>query len=114
MKYPIKPQAAYQIFKNGDMSQATIESELMSIDELLAVGIEVRWTGSPVGKFEVFATVSGDPAGWFKMDLADMDCTVPEKIFGIPIQGVPYNGLKLVYTRTSGSGTLQAFAIGKA
>lgn len=97
------------IVTNGDMSTASITSIVPPIQWQDNVGLQMVWTGSPVGAFAV--QVSMDQSNW---------ATIPSSAFNgtYPVPGTttspgyldlnqlsaPY--IRVVYTRTSGSGTL--------
>lgn len=116
----------------GDMSAASITSQITSIQFLDNVGIQINFTGAPVGIFQV--EVSADHAQdlnenvtvigqWTPILLSYKsggvmvtENFVPTSV-GSPIYldlnqlSAPY--IRLVYTRTSGTGVMDAFITAK-
>jgi len=119
----------------GDMSQSSITSKITDIQYLDSISIQLSWTGSPVGSFEVQGSIdyspgdvqSGRPANsgtWTPMTLSYLDgstmttdTSIPTTVgspilLNLALLAFPY--IKIVYTRDSGSGTLSAWIMGKA
>jgi len=119
----------YKILTDGDMSTASLTSSVTEIKYLDDIGIQLDWTGSPVGSFAI--QISADhkeypvasPAkttttgNWTPLTLTYWngssfvtDTSVPTSL-GSPIfldlalLSAPY--IRVVYTKGSGSGTLQ-------
>lgn len=108
----------YKVIDNGSLS-GNITSKVTIIQKLSLVSYEIVWTGtSPVGVISV--QVSNDyeqnadgstrvPGTW-----ADLPLSVTPAILGnsdsgfIDIEGLAGYALRLVYTRSSGSGTINA------
>lgn len=104
------------IVTNGDMSTASLTSNVTPIQWEDNVGIQVTWSGSPVGTFAV--QVSLDQINW---------ATLPTSVFNgtYPVPGTTTSPgyldlnqlsasyIRLVYTRGSGSGTLNALLVAK-
>jgi hypothetical protein len=113
----------YQVITNGDMSLASITSQPSIIQNLSKVAYSVSWAGSsPVGVLSV--QVSNDysqnaeggtlnPGTWNTITLS-----TPANVSGntgvgfIDIDSAAF-AIRLVYTKTSGTGSLQAFITGK-
>ncbi len=118
---------------DGDMSQATLTSLVTEIQYLDDVGIQLSWSGSPVGTFAI--QVSADykrydltnketAAGlWTPLVLTYWDgaqfvtaTSIPTSL-GSPIfldmalLSAPF--MRVVYTKGSASGTLQCTITGK-
>lgn len=119
-----------QIVSAGDMSQATVISTIINIQGLDDIGIQVNiLTGTATGTFDV--RISADhtqsPAGaelvagtFNKLGspytaaltsgvFSDATGSLYFDLFGI---SAPY--IELLYTKTSGTGTFDAFITGKA
>lgn len=117
----IKP---HTVISSGDMSQATITSDVTVIQQLSSISYGYSWAdgSTPVGtlKIQVSNDYSVDAGGtvsnsgtWPTMDLVYGGAVVSS----IPVTGNSGNGLidietgayaiRTVYTKTSGSGTLQ-------
>lgn len=118
---------------DGDMSTASLTSLVTEIQYLDNVGVQLNWTGSPVGAFaiqissdyrrygltdKVTATGTWTPLTLTYWDGAAFvtDTEVPTSL-GSPIfldlafLSAPF--IRIVYTRSSGSGTLQCTVTGK-
>lgn len=106
----------FQSIKDGDMSGDLLSAEtsVRSVDEM---GIELSFTGSPVGVFTVEGTVSGNV--WVTLAFQDPSGALVTSVptAGAPhlisLIGYPYDKIRVRYTRTSGTGTLQCWVIGK-
>jgi hypothetical protein len=118
---PIWKDEPYKVIEDGDMSQATIVSEVVPSRRYQHVSFHVSWTGSPVGYFTIEASDEEDNASNFvelEMDI-DVDETQirtdgnTENPFLVKIDGTPFRGVRLKYTRESGTGTLTVWAAAK-
>ena len=112
-------------FKNiidGDMSQATLTSAVTNIQFLDSIGLQLSWTGAPVGSFEIqiSADYEQDDNGnvlnaghWIPLALTPSPTTaVGSPIFvDITLTAAPW--IRVVYTRTSGSGVLNSVITAK-
>lgn len=123
----------YPTIVNGDMSQASLTSAVTEIQYLDDTGIQLNFSGAPVGSFQVQVsadhkqdsqqnvTVAGN---WVPLLFTYWDGTafitanaVPTSV-GSPIYldlallSAPY--IRVVYTRVSGTGILNAFIVAKA
>lgn len=124
-----------RLFKNidaGDMSQASVTSTVSNIQMLDNIGLQLSWTSSPVGTFavQVSADHAQDTEGnvttagqWTPITLTYLlsgaitqDTSIPTSV-GSPIYldlnqlSAPW--IRIVYTRTSGSGTLSGYITAK-
>jgi len=123
----------HQIITAGDMSLTSVTSSVTEIKYLDNVGIQLQWTGSPVGTFQV--QVSADhnenavgtgvtSAGqWIPLAVSFLSSGSLTVATDIPTSGgspiymdltqlsAPY--IRVVYTKASGSGTLSAFITSK-
>lgn len=123
----------YQSIVNGDMSASSITSTVTSIQWLDNIGIQFNWSGSPVGSFaiQVSADYAQDAQGvvtnaghWTPLVFTYLSApntftsatSIPTSV-GSPIYldinqlSAPW--IRMVYTKTSGSGTLNAFITAK-
>lgn len=118
----------YPTIVNGDMSTASITSLITNIQFLDNVGVQLNFSGAPVGNFEVQVsadhaqdnegnvTVAGSwapiPLAYFLSPSMAVNIDIPTSV-GSPIYldlnqlSAPY--IRVVYTRTSGTGTLNAY-----
>ena len=125
----------FQIISSGNMSVSSIVSSVSSIEFLDDVGIQLNWSGSPTGTFsvQVSADYSQDTSSppnvtnagnWAPLVLtywtgsAFVTTTAIPTSLGSPIYldlallSAPW--IRTVYTKTSGSGTLDAFITAKS
>ena len=115
----------FPVIVNGDMSAATITSSATIIQDLSMIGYSFTWTGSsPVGTIAV--QVSNDFALNAQGGVANAGTwnTITIEYQGAPVQSVPVTGntgngfididatgayaMHVVYTKTSGTGTLNS------
>lgn len=108
-----------QIVDGGDLS-GDLASSIMDIRHLYVGAIHLIWTGSPVGDFTVEASAKKVSKS---SDLADADFeTVADStqaagggagshVYNLTDLG--YRWLRLKFTSTSGTGSLDAWAIAK-
>lgn len=101
-----------QIVTNGDMSLASIESEAVLLDQIIGYAVQCVCTGSPVGtlKLQVSCDLTDDKTRIVNWDDLDSSSTAISAA-GITTYNVDmqyYKWFRLVYTRTSGSGVLNA------
>lgn len=125
----------YQNITNGDMSLSSITSTITNISFLDDIGVQFNFSGAPVGTLAI--QVSADHAqdyssppnvtvagNWVNLVFTYWngtafvtDTSIPTSV-GSPVYidlallSSPW--IRAVYTKTSGSGTLQAFITGKA
>lgn len=97
------------IITNGDMSSA-LESLPQDLSRIDIYSIQAVWTGSPSGTIKIQVSVNGSTF----TDLADSE----EAISGAGdflwvVTDVGYDKMKVVYTPSSGSGTLNVQYNGK-
>lgn len=100
------------LLTNGDMSQASLQSKAMDMLAFPFGALEAIWTGTPTGILKVEGSLDGtafypinvfvnNPAGSANSTLINM-------------QGVGFRYMRLVYTRTSGTGSLTINGFAKA
>lgn len=122
----------YQSITSGDMSAASLTSAITNIQFLDNIGIQLNFSGSPVGTFaaQISADYSQDAQGnvlvagnWIPVTLTYWDGTmyvsgtsIPTSV-GSPIYldlvelSAPW--IRIVYTKGSGTGTLNTFITAK-
>lgn len=102
----------YQNITNGDMS-GNITSSITNIENCDNIGIQLVYTGTPVGTITVEVsnnykpvTVAGD---WTALTFSeDIDISGPGSLL-ININQVPYKYLRIVYTQGSSTGVLNSY-----
>ena len=109
----------YAIISSGDMSTASITSAVTNIEYLDNIWIQLNFTGTPTGTFAV--QVSGDysqgtggtvlnAGNWTDLTLSTSPVAsgAASTIF-IDMNQISAPWIRVVYTKTSGTGTLNAF-----
>lgn len=110
------------VVNNGDMS-ASITSSPTILAQKNGCGYDVQWTGAPVGTFSVQLSNTysidaegnvSNPGAWASVTLSNSITAAgsPDNAF-INLAGLEAYAVRLVYTRTSGTGTLNAVICGK-
>lgn len=113
----------FQNITNGDMSTASITSPATAIHFMDDIGVQFNFTGAPVGTFEVQVSIDymqdqegniQDPGHWIPITLnpSPIAAGVAGQIY-IDLNMLSSPWIRVVYTRTSGTGTLNAFITGK-
>lgn len=122
----------FQCITSGDMSQASITSTITSIEFLDDIGYQFNWTSSPVGTIAIQVSIdhAQDAQGnvtvagnWTPLTFTYWNgaafvtaTSIPTSV-GSPVYidlallSAPW--IRAVYTKGSGSGTLNAFITGK-
>lgn len=104
------------IITAGDMSQTSLTSRVTKIQFEDNIGLQISWTGSPVGTLAV--QVSADQISWISLPTSAFVGTYPVPgtssspgYLDINQTSAPF--IRLVYTRSSGTGVLNALIVGK-
>lgn len=116
---------SFKIVSAGDMSLATVTSTIQNIQPMDNIGIQVNiLTGTPTGTFDV--QVSADhvetngqvitAGSWISLGSPYQSVITsgsPTNVyFDITMHSSQY--IRLLYTKTSGTGTFDAFIVAKA
>lgn len=113
----------FQVITNGDMSTASITSTISDIRNIDNVAYELTWSGtSPVGTVAVNGSLDYDPTTptlkpgtWTSLTLSPSPAVSGNTgSILINMTGLAFPFIQVVYTKTSGTGTLQAYVSGKA
>jgi hypothetical protein len=111
-----KSMTPISIITNGDMSLASLTSPSIPIQWEDNVGIQVTWSGSPVGAFAV--PISLDQINWVTIPTSAFNGTYP--VPGtttspgfLDMNQLSASYIRLVYTKVSGTGTLNALLVAK-
>jgi hypothetical protein len=99
---------------SGSMSGTnTIYSNIVDLSKMDNIGLEVTWTGSPVGTFQVMSSNSGQffYALTFNPPLAQPSGSGSGYV--IDLYGYPFKYIMLQYTNTSGTGSLFVYGQNK-
>jgi len=115
--------APFPIIEDGDMSLASLTSEITNIQYLDNIVIELDFTGTPTGTFEVQGSLSFErdiygnvtnPGNWTALNL--VSSPVASGVAGtilIDMNQLSFPYIRVVYTRTGGTGVLNALIGGK-
>jgi hypothetical protein len=107
----LAPLQPYLIVTNGAMA-GTITSSTANIGGYDNVAIQLTWTGTPVGTFAIQASL--DATNWVALTLGTtVSVAGAADTALIEITMAPYPYLRVVYTATSGTGTLNAYLCAK-
>ena len=117
----IKP---FQVITNGDMS-ANIISEVTIVDNISAISYDISWSGTtPVGAISVQVSNTYKenanssaflvPGNWSTLPLSSSTTVSGNTGTGaIDIQITGFSAIRLIYTASSGIGSMQAFVAAK-
>lgn len=95
---------------NATSMAATITSDAVLLEWEDNIGIQAVWTGSPVGTLDVQVSLDPTNLGWQSVPFTPTP-TAPSGSAGsdwFEINQSPAGYVRLVYTRTSGTGALSA------
>jgi hypothetical protein len=110
--------AVYHSVTDGDMS-ASITSPVTTITWLDNVAVQLIWTGAPVGTFAVqgcldYNAATHAPGTWVDIVLSPAPAaagTASSALVDMNQLSFPY--IRVVYTRASGTGTLNVYIAAK-
>lgn len=102
----------YALISGGDMS-GNITSSAFSIRYSDNVGVQFIWASgsSPVGIVQVQGTIDG--SNWSDLLTSAGSVSGNSGSFLINLNQVPYDQIRIVYTRTSGSATATGYVMSK-
>lgn len=116
----------FQVITNGDMSLSSITSIYTNIQGLDNIGYQIGFSGAPTGTFSVQISMDYEPGkapnskpvnagNWISLPLspAIIASGSPDNAY-IDLNQMSAPWIRLVYTKTSGSGTLNAYVVAKA
>lgn len=112
----------FRTITDGSMASATVTSLATDIRYLDNIGLQLNWSGSPVGTFavQVSADYEQDQFGnvvaagnWIPLTLSPSPSTAAGSPIYIDLTQLSAPWIRVVYTKTSGSGTLNAYIVAK-
>ena len=96
---------------NGVMSGTnTIYTQIVDVSRMDNAGLEVTWTGSPVGTFQVMVSNSGINFYALTFNPALAQPAGSAGGYAVDLNQLPFKYFMLQYTNTSGSGVLNVYA----
>lgn len=102
----------YHAITSGDMSANVTQSTPTNIQYLDNVSIQLNFTGTPTGTFQV--QVSLDKANWIALSLSPTPgATGAAGNILLDLNGLSMPWIRVAYLSTSGTGTLDAYISGK-
>lgn len=112
----------FSAITSGDMSLASITSTVTNIEFLDNIAVQLTWSGSPVGTFQIQVSLDYNQdnngnvlaaGNWVPLTLGtSLSTSVGSPIF-VDMNQLSAPWIRIVYTRTSGSGTLNALISAK-
>lgn len=108
LKSIIKP---YHLMVDGDMS-GNLTSDSVDVTYTDNVGFQLTFTGTPTGTFSCEGTV--DEVSWSPLSFSSTPTAsgaADTHLFNI--NQIPYKKLRVKYTRTSSTGTLNVYVMSK-
>ncbi len=112
-----------QVIINGDMS-GNVTSLVTVIQNTSKISYDISWTGAPTGTFAVQVSNTyaqnadgtvKTPGNWNSITLSTVPAaTGTPDTAAIDVETSSFYAIRLVYTFTSGTGTLQATVAGKS
>lgn len=103
-----------QIVTAGSMTSTnTITSTVLTIANFDNIGLEIAWTGTPVGTISVAVSNSG--TNFYALTFNPI-LTQPAGSAGgyvVSLNQLPFQYLEVQYTNSSGTGTLNVYAFEK-
>ena len=95
---------------NGAMASTnTIYTQIVDISRMDNMGLEITWTGTPTGTFQVMVSNSGINFYALTFNPALTQPTGSPGGYAVDLNQLPFKYLMLQYTNSSGSGTLTAY-----
>lgn len=103
-----------QLFSAAVMSgTSTLTSQTFNAQNLDNIGIQVDWTGIPVGTISVLGSIDNVTFHAFTFNPALAQPNGTASGYLISLNQIPFPYIKLQYVNTSGTGALNAFLSAK-
>ncbi len=111
----------YQIITAASMG-ADITSTVTNIQGLDNIGLQLVWTGSPVGDFKIQISIDyaqdnqgnvTNAGNWNDITFSTAPATSAGSPIYVDITGISSPWIRVFYDRTSGTGTLNAYIAAK-
>lgn len=99
---------------SGSMTGTTvITSNPTNIQNLDNIGLQIAWTGTPVGTLEIQCSIDGVNYDALSFGPPITQPAGTAARFLVNLTELPYPWIRVQYTNASGSGSLTAFICGK-
>lgn len=95
------------------MSTATVTSSTTDIRFLDNIAVELVWTGTPTGTFDFQGSLDNSNFVSVSVSPAIAATGAADKAL-VNFEGLAFAYFRVVYTKTSGTGTLTAYICGKS
>lgn len=101
------------IISSGDMSAASVSSSAIDVSLQDSIGLELTWTGSPTGTITVNASNNG--SNFYALTFTPSLTQPSGSASGIAVAltNYPFTYVKVTYTKSSGTGTLDCYLTSK-
>jgi hypothetical protein len=105
---------SYQCITDGDMADATITSAATDVSCLDNISVQFTCTGSPTGTFAILGSVDGTSYAGLTTEPTSLAASGSAVTVIGTVKMTGIMKIKAKYTKTSGTGTLQAYISGKS
>ncbi len=92
-------------------STNVIYSQIVEVSRMDNIGLEVNWTGTPMGTLEIWG--SNSAKNWYPLTFAFTNPSGSASGELLGLGQYPYKYLLLIYTNASGSGVLTVYGQAK-
>jgi len=104
----------FALINGGNMTgTATINSPAVFIENIDNIGLQVSWTGTPVGTITINGSIDGVTYSSFDFSPTLAQPAGSPGSYLVSINQAPFDYLQVSYTNASGSGSLTVFILGK-
>lgn len=100
------------LVENQSMA-SSFDSPSTDLSTVQGFSIQAKHTGSPVGVLKLQISDNETLLGWDDYPNSEMDVPSSNGVYTWNVSEVHFDSVRLVYTATSGSGTLTAYINGK-
>lgn len=103
--------ASKPIISSGDMSQATVTSITVKVAQMVNCAFQAVWTGSPVGIIKLQISANNGVT-WTDVAGSAYSITTAGNV-GWEYPNIGFPLIRCLYTKTSGTGTLNVYGFAK-
>lgn len=107
-----------QTIVNAASTAASVTSDVLNVQDFDNIALQMVWTGTTAGTFAVQASLDYEPAGsagtWTALTLSAVPTAAGSADSAlVDLNQVAAPWLRVVFTRSSGTGALTVYAAGK-